>query len=940
MGIESEAASKLTGSTGSSNSKKTNDAKTGIKVDTEAIKATGAAVRNLTDDFKKLADQIERAAKASSTISGVGGTQAGGTKAPNGMPLGQNTSKTSPAQNGVNGQGTGFVSSGGGGGGRFGGGGGKLGGAVGAMGVASVFGAGANMFGGWGARMDRGAEYASGVDKVNMVSQQIYGLSQKQALQQREPLRDSKLGFGGINALTTYQQTSGTSAMGMAPEVAGLRALSGFSLGTQDIIGLQKSFTDPGTVNRQQMFGMSTYTGDSVKGPYAQIQGFANRLGINNRDDIPGALRQGSRTRERLAMMGAPEGSADLILAQAQAQITFREKGGKGTYDANNKDHQKKIGVDENLAMAQEETDRIRVAREEEYTKNHIDHLKTAEDINRGMLLALMKIEGYLAPATGAVAAGRGLIGAASNAALTVGSIMMVASGGTLTPVAGGLIAAGTIGKAVSGGDPPDSGGNHNHSGVAPVGVTNSSGNDANIKIPVGGGGGRKTLNEIKERSDFKTMHPKMQQRLLSMFRENPNLGIGGGTRKSSDQETMFRDRYRKTGNSDGDVYWEGAWWDRVSGPPAAPPGRSMHEIGLAADLVGDLDWLQANASRFGLKTFAAVNNEPWHVQPQELANSRAEYEKNGSAWGTDGSYEEDVVFTDKSGKYSPGGVKGSGGDVSGHGGSASSLGAIEGLNGMSVEEIIDLVSQQSTALLGSGAGFGGGKAPVGNTSPSGTAVDAFSGTPQQGAMAAAEAAYAVGFRGEDLATIVAISGRESRWRSIKSDKSDDWGFWQINGIHMDWLKKAGIANEKSDLLNLATNARAAFGLYTNKGGRFDDWKASDSSSTHGGGPGFDGNGDAMWGTAAFQAEAAAAANMVSLAQTGDPVDIPSGPRHRGGGRTAGGGSTHISNAPVINFSPNVVITASSGSGDLSRVSDELVAMMQDKLATLEMRSA
>jgi hypothetical protein len=67
-----------------------------------------------------------------------------------------------------------------------------------------------------------------------------------------------------------------------------------------------------------------------------------------------------------------------------------------------------------------------------------------------------------------------------------------------------------------------------------------------------------------------------------------------------------------------------------------------MHEIGLAADLKGDLNWWQSNAARFGLKTFAQENGEPWHTQPSEYPTGRGEYEK-GVAKGkfSDGSVAE-----------------------------------------------------------------------------------------------------------------------------------------------------------------------------------------------------------------------------------------------------------------------------------------------------------
>jgi len=45
-----------------------------------------------------------------------------------------------------------------------------------------------------------------------------------------------------------------------------------------------------------------------------------------------------------------------------------------------------------------------------------------------------------------------------------------------------------------------------------------------------------------------------------------------------------------------------------------APPGKSNHNHGFAADLGGDLKWVKANAKRFGLTL--PMGHEPWHVEP------------------------------------------------------------------------------------------------------------------------------------------------------------------------------------------------------------------------------------------------------------------------------------------------------------------------------------
>ena len=110
-------------------------------------------------------------------------------------------------------------------------------------------------------------------------------------------------------------------------------------------------------------------------------------------------------------------------------------------------------------------------------------------------------------------------------------------------------------------------------------------------------------------------------------------VGWGQGVRTPQQQLQLFLERHSPDPN--GTIVWNGQTYSRRAGVAAAvPPGRSMHEVGLAADLMGDFGWLGNNVGRFGLMTFADVNNEPWHVQPVELPKGRQQYEQQGSKWG------------------------------------------------------------------------------------------------------------------------------------------------------------------------------------------------------------------------------------------------------------------------------------------------------------------
>jgi peptidoglycan hydrolase-like protein with peptidoglycan-binding domain len=69
--------------------------------------------------------------------------------------------------------------------------------------------------------------------------------------------------------------------------------------------------------------------------------------------------------------------------------------------------------------------------------------------------------------------------------------------------------------------------------------------------------------------------------------------------------------------------------------PGFAPPGNSNHEGfpadgvtggAVAIDTVCNVSWpwMEKHLAAYGLKSFININNEPWHVQPREIPNSRS----------------------------------------------------------------------------------------------------------------------------------------------------------------------------------------------------------------------------------------------------------------------------------------------------------------------------
>jgi hypothetical protein len=122
------------------------------------------------------------------------------------------------------------------------------------------------------------------------------------------------------------------------------------------------------------------------------------------------------------------------------------------------------------------------------------------------------------------------------------------------------------------------------------------------------------------------------------MLLANPRLQIGDAKRSSANQEASFRKRYKKAPpgvtqkTSENDRIWNGEVWIHQSGYPMAPPGQSMHEVGLAADLSqSENEWIRANAASFGLRhggtSPGQTSDEPFHVQPASLPMGRAQYE-------------------------------------------------------------------------------------------------------------------------------------------------------------------------------------------------------------------------------------------------------------------------------------------------------------------------
>lgn len=110
-------------------------------------------------------------------------------------------------------------------------------------------------------------------------------------------------------------------------------------------------------------------------------------------------------------------------------------------------------------------------------------------------------------------------------------------------------------------------------------------------------------------------MMPPFQQALMAMFTAAPpeirqGIHIFSGYRSPQHQAELFANAVRKYGSPTAARHW------------VAPPGRSQHNRGDAADLKfaspAVRAWVHANAAKYGLAF--PMGHEPWHI---ELAGAR-----------------------------------------------------------------------------------------------------------------------------------------------------------------------------------------------------------------------------------------------------------------------------------------------------------------------------
>ena len=755
-------------------------------------------------------------------------------------------------------------------------------------------------------RMDSNYERSLGADKLGVFYQQNKGISQQNYVDNmRLPLANQRLGYGGISTMLALQASTGLKADLNASGFAAQRALSGYSIGTDQLAQQAATLAGPAANNRMtMMLGTGMYgLGGKQRSSMQVMQDVVQRTGLTDPNRLKGARQLGSNTRAMLLASGVPEDMVDQYLDYAEANNNFQKKtGSKSMYDPSTLKDRKVMGIEDNFSTQAEETARTKEQRDENFYNRQKDNLPQFEKNIQSVTEALGYLEDRLSTLVGGNISTRGGMGRkiAGGAMMAGGAALAFFGAPTgIAPVAGAALIA---------------------SGAAMLGDPVKS-----TKSPAGKGGSilygyskpaeRKSIGEVQNTAGFRNLNSTFRDRLLRMFEANPAVGLGSGHRSEADQERLFLSRYSEvTDGSKGDATYKGKQYKRHSGATVAPPGRSMHEVGLAADLVGDLDWVAKHAKEFGLKTIDGLN-EPWHIQPAELPDSRYEWEKQGSKFGHPPGTSKGEVGTDSS----SGGPEGTNvvGDKIING--SSLAGAIETFNQTSIASIVGAGAQYD-AMDGGGTSSVVSKAAL-NESPSSTPTSKGSGV--SGTMDPVEMAQIMlrrKFPKEAIAKMLAISYRESRWQPgarKNDDIEDSFGLFQIN-------MKGNLGPVRRGHYGLSSNEELFDPLMNIKAARilFGDGQGIKHWGI---------DGDPMHNTAEGMPKAIAAAQAVGIDSIGDPTFSEP---------TRGGGNVTVGGATTVTIAPNIYITSSgSTASDAQQMALELARLLDNNLKRELLRS-
>ena len=153
------------------------------------------------------------------------------------------------------------------------------------------------------------------------------------------------------------------------------------------------------------------------------------------------------------------------------------------------------------------------------------------------------------------------------------------------------------------------------------------------------------------------------------------SMRINSGYRSPTRQAELFNQAVSKYGSESAARKW------------VAPPGKSNHGRGIAADLSNSGGWAHANAGKFGLNF--RMSHEPWHVEPGGggcNSGTGANDTSTGNQNGDGGA---------QNGQPSPGDTSGAGGNSGAGSGGNESSGGGQGAGANSAQTQNQLPPQQ-----------------------------------------------------------------------------------------------------------------------------------------------------------------------------------------------------------------------------------------------------
>ncbi|MBU91897.1 MAG: hypothetical protein CL475_05700 [Acidobacteria bacterium] len=424
------------------------------------------------------------------------------------------------------------------------------------------------------------AEYTLEADRTGMLMRQMHGGTQLQyQAKWRQPMTDRMLGPDGIPAMMNLQTTMGINPESMAAGVEGIRVASGFGYSTQDATKMISAMAQPGSSNLMtMMLGTGLYgPGGKARDPMDVIRTTVQRMGLTSESMVEGAFQPGSMTRANLSRTGLPVDMQNLVLQYAQENIQYQKKGGKGMYDPSNEQDRRRMGVEGGYAIEREKTSMAEVDRAENFYRRQVDNYAQLEKNTQALIRTFGALEDKLS----------GIIGTQIN----------VTNNPWLRGISGSMRALGSIGMMLPGMQPAAA------AMFAGGSVLGKIGDPAEITEPDMDVGFKGQLRAMARAAEI----------------EGIPLSLTSGVRSTQRQRELFLERHDE--DPEGNRSFEGKTYSlnavgKAKGY-AAPPGSSLHEVGLAADLgpKTSYGWIVANAHRFGLRHGDSYG-EPWHVAP------------------------------------------------------------------------------------------------------------------------------------------------------------------------------------------------------------------------------------------------------------------------------------------------------------------------------------